>query len=258
MARYVIVFTSSFLFYNNASFSQDQPSIQLDRPDQTECPFITSKNYIQFENGFNFERINSTETVYTHPSTLWKFGVTEKFELRLITQFVSQKTNHKTTTGLLPISIGFKTTILEEKGLLPKTSFIGNVTTSNWGSKNFSKDYVAPAFRFAMQHTLSENVSLAYNLGAEWDGENPDQTYIYTLATGVNLTEKLGCYGEVFGFLPKNGKASHSVDAGLTYLINNDLMADISGGFGITDTAPKNYLSLGISYRFNTKKRTLH
>ena len=28
------------------------PPIQTDRPDQTECPFITPMGYIQIENGF--------------------------------------------------------------------------------------------------------------------------------------------------------------------------------------------------------------
>ena len=31
-------------------------------------------------------------------------------------------------------------------------------------------------------------------------------------------------------------------------------MADISGGFGLTENAPKNYISLGLSYRFKTTR----
>ena len=34
-------------------FGQKLPSIQLDRPDQTECPFITPKKYIQIEKGLH-------------------------------------------------------------------------------------------------------------------------------------------------------------------------------------------------------------
>ena len=41
--------------YSNNLFAQTLPSIQLDRPDQTECPFITPKKYIQIENGFTIE-----------------------------------------------------------------------------------------------------------------------------------------------------------------------------------------------------------
>ena len=41
----------SLLFQINSK-AQELPSIQTDRPDQTECPFITPKNYFQLENGF--------------------------------------------------------------------------------------------------------------------------------------------------------------------------------------------------------------
>ena len=101
-----------------------------------------------------------------------------------------------------------------------------------------------------MQHTLSDKVSLAYNLGAEWNGETAEQTYIYTLTTGIAFTQKLGGYLEVYGFLPQDSTANHRFDCGFTYLVNNDFIVDLSGGVRITKNAPKNYLSLGLSYRF--------
>ena len=32
-------------------------------------------------------------------------------------------------------------------------------------------------------------------------------------------------------------------------------MADISGGFGLTENAQKNFISLGLSFRFKTTKQ---
>src|SRR5690606_5007127 len=96
----------------------------------------------------------------------------------------------------------------------------------------------APEFRFVMQHTLSDKVSFSYNLGAEWDGEVPDATFIYTVATGIELTHSLGMFLELYGFAPENDRAAHNFDAGLTYLLSNDFMLDVSGGFGLTDNAP--------------------
>jgi hypothetical protein len=63
-----------------------------------------------------------------------------------------------------------------------------------------------------MQHTLSEKIVLAYNLGAEWNGETGEQTYIYTLTTGISLTDKLGCYTEIYGFIPKENQSDHRFD----------------------------------------------
>ena len=254
MAKYFITFAIYFGATTDNLFGQSLSAIQLDRPDQTECPFITPKKYIQIENGFTFETFDQSQMSFYYPSTLWKYGVNEKFELRLITELVSEKTNVNTNTGFLPITIGFKTSLFEERGILPKTSFIGHITTSKIGGKEFQTKYITPSFRFTMQHTLTKKISLAYNLGAEWNGENAEHSYIYTLTTGFSLTDKIGCYTELYGFIPAEKKTEHRFDCGLTYLINNDFMADISGGFGLTENAPKNYISLGLSYRFKTTR----
>jgi hypothetical protein len=254
MAKYFITLGIFFSASSNSLFGQDLPSIQLDRPDQTECPFITPKQYIQIENGFTIEKNKDNQKTYSYPSTLWKYGVNEKFELRLITEFVTEKSIGKTETGLMPITLGFKTALFEENGIIPKTSFIGHVTSSNIGSKKFQTKYIAPSFRFTMQHTLSTKISLAYNLGAEWDGINAAQTYIYTLTTGLSLTDKMGCYAELYGFVSNTDKPDHRFDAGFTYLIHDNFITDISSGFGLTNNEFKNYLSIGISYRFKIIK----
>ena len=239
---------------NDILFGQNLPSIQLDRPDQTECPFITPKNYIQIEKGFVVENFNKTQESYSYPSTLWKYGVNEKFELRLLTELVSEKTNGNIITGFVPITIVFKTSLFEENGFIPKTSLIGHIRTSKIGSKEFHTKYIAPSFRFTMQHTLTNKMSLAYNLGAEWNGENSEHNYIYTFTTGFSLTKKIGWYTELYGYLPTNNNADHRFDCGLTYLINNNFMADISGGLALTENSHKNYISFGLSYRFKPIK----
>jgi hypothetical protein len=250
MARYFISFGLFLGVLFDNVFGQELTPIQLDRPDQTECPFITPKKYIQVENGFNIEQTENGTMNFSYPTSLWKYGINEKLEFRLITEL----TTEDKLTGLQPITIGFKTSLIEEHGVIPKTSFIGHITTSKLGTKEFHTTYIAPSFRLTMQHSLSKKVSLAYNIGAEWDGESPNQTYLYTLTIGLSLTEKIGCYAEIYGFLPNDSKADHRIDGGVTYLLTNNFMVDISGGFGLTENAPRNYLSLGVSYRFKTTK----
>ena len=137
----------------------------------------------------------------------------------------------------------------EEKGFWPKTSFIGHVLIPKMASSNFKADYYAPEFRFVMQHSLSEKISFSYNLGAEWNGFTPELSFIYTIASGYSFTDKLGSYIEIFGFAPQKELANHSFDGGITYLINNNFMLDLSSGFGITKNAPDYYVAVGFSFR---------
>jgi hypothetical protein len=243
------------LFLMSFTYIQAQTTIQTDRPDQTECPFITPVGYLQAENGFTYENIDKNKKAITLPTILWKYGINKNFEFRLITEANTIKSQGNKVSGLVPTIVGFKVSVSEEKGIIPATGFIGHLAIPNAASKEFKASYYAPSFRFNMQHTLSNKFSLAYNVGAEWDGETPEPTFIYTLTSGMSITEKLGAYVELYGFAPQNDKADHRADGGFTYLITNDVMVDISGGFGITKESPDNYFALGFSYRFNTKTR---
>ena len=222
MKRYLIGI-ALFFGITESIFGQVLFPIQTDRPDQTECPFIVPKNHIQIESGFNFEKVNENEKNYLYPTILWKYGVNEKFEIRLISELTTNKISEKNVTGINPIK--------------PLSTL------------NLRTTYFAPSFRFTMQHTLTRKISLGYNLGVEWDGENAEPTFIYTLTSGISLSEKTGAYLELYGFAPQKDAAEHRFNGGLTYFLKPNIMFDISGGFGLTENAPKYYSSLGLSIR---------
>ena len=226
--------------------------IEADRPDQTETASLVPKGYFQMENGFSIE---DTEPgfLYTYPSTLWKVGVNENFEVRIITEYINiQHQPNPDVDGLLPIQVGFKAKMLEQHGVVPKTSFIGHLSLPGIASKQFTTTYFAPSMRLAFQHVITDMFTVSYNLGAQWDGEDPRPDFLYTLATGVTVYRGLGAYLEVYGEVPQQREDDfrHRLDGGLTYLISNDVMVDVSGGIGLSDNAPERYVAIGFSYRF--------
>jgi len=230
------------------SLAQKTEPIQLDRPDQTETPMTVPEKHFQMEIGFAYEHTNAQNKAFAHPSTLMKYGLTSKFEVGVITEFNTFKSTG-TTGGLSPVSFRIKQKITEEKGIIPVTSFIGYLSLPWLASKELKATYYAPAFRFTMQHTLSDKVSLGYNAGAEWDGVSAEPVFIYTLTTGLAITEKLAAFAEIYGFAPQMSKADHRFDAGFSYLLKNNVAADVSGGVGISKNAPDYFLSCGFSFR---------
>jgi Putative MetA-pathway of phenol degradation len=229
--------------------AQTTEPIQADRPDQTETPAIVPKGMFQVETGFTFQKNEDFSKTNTLPTVLWKYGLNENLELRLITEFLSEKINDEKNDGLAPIYLGFKVKLAEENGIIPKASFIAHIGFPSAASTKYKTNFYAPEFRFVMQHTLLEKMTLSYNLGAEWDGFSAEPTFLYTLTSGYSITNKWGSYIELFGFAPQKNKANHNFDAGITYLINNNFMLDLSSGIGITKNAPDQYLAVGFSFR---------
>ena len=252
MSMFRLLILITFLVWALTIKAQDSlpGPVQLDRPDQTECPFIVPSGYFQMENGGSFEQVSDNISSIIHPTSLWKFGLNDNSEFRLITEFNTIKIDSFSSTGLSPVTIGFKTKICEENGIIPKTSFIGHLTLPALASKDLEATYYAPAFRFTMQHTLSDRLCLAYNLGAEWDGETAEPTFIYTLTSGLSITDRMGFYAELYGFIPQIAQPDHRFDCGFVYSIGPGFIIDLSGGAGLSENSPQWYVALGVSFRF--------
>lgn len=235
------------------------PPIDTDRPDQTESAILVPVKWLQFEAGFNFQKNNSDENEFLTPTLLSKYGLNKRIELRMITTI---KTNSSTSmtygtkneSGLDVAELGAKISLFHEKKLLPTTSFIFHFGIPAFSSAKFKPDKIAPNFRFTMQHTLSANVSLGYNLGCEWDGFTNNPAYVYTITAGYNPAKKWYTYIEAFGVFKKQILPEHNLDAGLAYYISDNFKTDISSGFGISKAAPTWYVAIGFSARFNLKK----
>jgi len=258
MKKFLLPFI--LLVFTHSAIGQQTGRMETDRPDQTESPYLTKLHFIQGEIGFNYEKARGFTTL-VHPTALWKYGLSKKFELRLITELVSEETpllipdGNEYNSGLLPVQLGGKLALFEEKGLLPKTSLIFHVAAPKMASKKFRASKWAPNFRFVMQNTLSENVGLGYNLGAEWDGESNTPAWIYTFAPGFNIGKSWYGYVEAFGSIRKGEKPEHAIDGGIAYYFSEHTKIDFSGGYGLSENAVDWYTAIGFSFRFNTVKK---
>lgn len=234
----------------------EKPEIVTDRPDQTEAPVLVPRGGLQVETGFVLEKDRENDvdiTNFTYNTTLIKYGVNEFFELRLITEFLGEnaKVAENPTSkvqGFSPLALGVKIKLSDEKGFWPQAAFIGHINMRT-GSSEYLPSYTAADFRFTFAHTLSEKFALSYNLGAEWDGEEPQAAFLYTLSLGYTITDRMGAFIESYAFFPEEGDADHRVDCGITYKFSPVVQWDISAGLGVNRTAPDSFISTGLSFR---------
>jgi hypothetical protein len=231
-----------FLLFPLFAFSQSQGRIETDRPDQTECPFIVKKGYIQAEIGFNRA---TSENLF--PTSLVKYGLSKRFELRYVSVLAQEPGKE---TRFQTEAVGFKWALMQPSGWKPRTSVIVHY---NWDHQN--RDFSEKNLRghsigdvvFTMQNDLNKRFGVGYNLGTELHS-NGFFEGIYRVAPNMLIGKKGYAYVEVFGRFPASEFADHSYDAGFAYYLNEDVKLDVSAGQSFT-RPEEYYFALGISFR---------
>ncbi|WP_378176978.1 transporter [Aquimarina sp. SS2-1] len=259
MQRIILLTFLSCLSFNSM-FSQETNSLGpliTDRPDATESPTVVPKGYLQIETGAFFEDAGDNafkQKTTTFNTALLRYGLLDNLELRVGWDFAEIKTEINGTeldnveSGLLPLLLGAKIGISNEQGLLPEIGIIGHLFLPFTAGQDFRPENTGVDFRFSFAHTLSEKSSLSYNLGAEWGNDSPEAAYVYTIAYGYSITNAFGIYAELYGDLPEDSSANHLWDAGITYLLSDNIQLDATIGSGITE-GQNLLLSAGISVR---------
>jgi len=256
-----LILSISFIFVGLYQAHSQENSVSedliTDRPDQTESPSPVSKGSIQIETGFfykNSEHQNINEKSYGYNTSLLRYGLLDNLELRLGFDYLETKTElndlefGNRDAGFSPLLLGVKVGIAKEKGLLPEIGLLGHLHLPFSASKEVRPETTGVDFRFSFSHTLTENSSISYNLGAQWGEDSPEASYLYTLVYGYDLNEKFGLYVEVYGDLPEDDNSGHFWDAGITYKPKNNIQLDALIGTGF-DNSQKLMLGGGISLR---------
>jgi len=248
------------IFISFFVFAQQEESIRdlvTDRPDQTESAAIVPKGHFQIETGFVYRGDKSGDAKKEDLgllTTLVRYGVNKNFELRVGSAFLSSKqrtdgTETSDISGLAPLFLGVKIKMLEENGLVPKMAFLVTTEFPNTGAKEFSPEYNATDLRFNIEYSLTDRLGMGINLGSRWDGSSPKPEGIYSLVFGYGVTDKLSAFIETYGFMPKEDKPDHRLDAGITFLLKDNFQLDASGGVGLSEISPDYFINAGFSWR---------
>jgi len=239
-------------------FSQDSEPLVTDRPDATESAMTVGDGTLQIETGLIFEDYVSSSIDYTQQdyhiaTTLFRYGIGTDFELRLHGKIQSRTiesfNNLKIYSGLANISIGMKYQFYqsadgETNGAVLATAILPV------GSSEFSSSSIEPALLIALSEDLSELFSIGTNFGGIYLNDESELTYLYSLALGIGITEKIGGFVELFGGIKSSISPEHFLDGGFTYLVNNDIQFDLSAGTRIFFEDTNWFVNSGVSIRF--------
>jgi hypothetical protein len=245
-------------------FGQDTLGlITPDRPGFGDAVFITPKKYILIETGFWTENQKEVGSYIQNTrgtglnSTLFRYGVSKKFELRFDYTLWQERLNKEAfTTGFQPARVGFKYALLENKGAIPAVTLIGRTGFPFATSKVFRTKSLNPTLELSFANPITDWLMICYNLGADWDGDNKNPNYYYALSAEMAFSDKFGGYLQGHGDTQKIELAGNSnqinqtfIEGGILYFPKNNIQIDISAGRSVGTMNTYSFLTCGFSIR---------
>jgi len=241
------------LFVINSTISAQ--NIITDRPDQTESSSTVPKGSFQIETGIvigfsKSEGISERQTLA--PSTLFRYGITNGIEIRVVNQFeiIKNRTTSERVNGISDLEIGTKFQILQKENVNTEIAFLSHLILPT-GTKELTNNKFGSINKLSISHSISETIGIGYNVGYDYFGSGKGN-FTYSLALAIGLTPKLGIYVEPYGGIIEFDIHEMNFDGGITYLINNNFQLDASFGTGINHNM--SYISAGMSINISKSK----
>ena len=226
------LFLLPVILFSKVIFSQD---IITDRPDQTESAVVVGEKKIQIESGILNQENSGGEKKLSIPTNLFRYGISEKIELRLNLEH-SDKKNY----GIESVEIGSKINLNKNQNSLTKIALLSHLLLPK------KEEDLGIMNLISISHDQIKNLSIGYNLGYT-HFMNQSGFLKYSIAFGSGLSEKIGFFIETYGEIEKSEIPISNFDSGFTYLVRDNLQIDVSFGLGINNQM--NFQSIGISWK---------
>ena len=221
--------------------------IQTDRPSaQTDNSSTLYKEAFQIEYGTTFLFENNKLENIAIPNTIYRYGLSKKFEIRVANDLIFNNNLSKFT--LEPFQFGGKYQLVKnEKSQL---AILSMVSLNNLNSDSISTFYQNINVKLIGSKPINNSFGLGYTIGHQFNHIQSNDNFNYSIFLSIGLGDQLSGFFEVYGNLNYVETLTNQLnaDCGLAYLINDKLQIDFYLGSGINNQMY--FGSLGLSYLF--------
>jgi len=240
-------------------------AISTDRPDFVESAEVVGRGRFQIETSYAAERSERDGTSIRTRSTptLLRLGVSDSVELRLEADGDTQcdvyraaSGMHRRDNGFSDLSIGAKWRVREadDARQQPRIALLAHIDVDS-GSPAFRGYGRRPSLRAVAEWELDNEWSIGVMPGfiVDREADGPFLAGIFAVTLGKSWNPSWRSFVEISGqqLVGKvHGGSYMTLDAGLAYLVTNDLQLDIVLSRGLTSAAPDFLWGLGVSVRF--------
>ncbi len=241
-----------------------EDTIATDRPDVVESSDVVGRGRFQIETCLAYERDRSggTRTRVRSTPTLLRVGVNDTWELRLETDgrlsaTADDATGRTHDRGYADVALGLKWHMQDgdEATARPGIAWLVHVDVDS-GSAPFRGQGRRPSVRVVAEWDLPNDVSVGVMPGLFADRNVDGKRFVGGIVAAVaskSLTDRLRGFAELAASQlasRRNGGNVVTFDAGLAYLLTNDMQLDVAVARGLSKAAPDFAWTVGWSARF--------
>lgn len=223
--------------------------LSADRPDATESPITVEPGRVQIESSlYDWSRDGRNDT-HAWLSLHAKFGLAESVDFGLvIDSFVRQE--NPGAEGFGDIGLTLKWNLWGNDGadtalaLLPYMKIPTHTALSNgeW------EGGLAVPFAVGLADGWDLGLMAAVDVVDDSTGSHEFE-FLHTAVISRDLNDSMGCFLEYIGVAAED-RYEASLATGMTYLLHENLMLDISLRVGLNDEAPDVGMATGFTVRF--------
>ena len=231
--------------------------ISTDRPDFVESSLTVGKGVLQIETSIATERSRDGGLGVRTSSTptLFRVGFSANMEFRVETDGAIQaRSGGATQRGTADTALGIKWHVQDGEGNRPSMAWLFHADLAS-GSPAFRGSKVRPSVRAVFEWELPNDMGLGIMPGLVHDSDNTGRFTTGILAATVSKgwTDKLRSFVELAAQELRSGSRGGNTvtfDAGVTYLVNDNLQLDLVTNQGMTKDYRGTTWGLGISRRY--------
>ncbi len=205
---------------------------------------------IELESLYLIEKENNeTLNSWSIPSTLLRYGLTNRIELQANIPFMNEKIYEENELVSAEqifdnAQVGFSLNLWQEKNRLAQAVFMYRAIIPVYSS---SESEIGHIISLNLSNSITDKIVLNYNIGAIIGPNTSAGYYIINLA--YTITKKIHCFSEIFGDFDDNIFFGHCFNFGIGYNVTNALCLDLSMAKGLAHDMT--YFGGVLAYSFN-------
>jgi hypothetical protein len=244
--------------------SRFEDAIETDRDSFTPAKTTAGLNRFILETSYSFLENRGVKDTNSFPEMLLRYGLTERFELRLGWNYEVGGAGDDTSSidvQELPaenklerasnINYGLKFRVTDQNGWVPASAVILTGATPTSGMTTGTQFFGTYVFGWDLPYRCKLDAAMRYGLASENDERFND--WAPSVVLKVPVGERLSVHAEYFGIF-STGKAeefSHQyASPGIHYLITPNLEVGVRVGWGLTEQTPRFFSNTGLGWRF--------